>query len=156
MVQICRENGLTVRVRVWLWKDRNITAFHLWLQMLYRPSLCLFSPSGSHILYPPSSWRRTGRRKTLCRCQAHQVHSPSINAITNQKDSFAFQTKCLIQGCNFSGFLDSMVFNSNQILEYLFTHVQIGRFHTKWPLQILSPCLVYATDTSVCPGFAMR
>lgn len=105
MVQICRENGLAVRGRIWLWLDRNITALDLSLQLLYRPLLSLFSPSGSHILYPPASWMRSGRRNALYRCHAHQVHSPTTSAETYQKGSFTFQTQRLIQGCDISGFL---------------------------------------------------
>lgn len=139
MVQICRENGLTVRVWVCLCLDRNITAIHLWL---YRLLPWLFSPSGSHILYPPSSRRRYGRRNTLCHCHAHQVQSPPINAGANHKDSFTFQMQ-------------------NLKVAYLFTH-EPESFSLKWssttfrPFHIFPTCLAYENDTSVCPGFATR
>lgn len=116
MVQICRENRLTVKGWIWIFLDRNITAFDL-LLLLYRPSLSLFSPSVSKTLYLRGAWSRPGRKNTLCRNQAHELHSPLINVETNQEDSFTFQTKCL-QHCDITGAFKNILLHSTQIFRW--------------------------------------
>lgn len=95
MVQICRENGLTVRGQIWLSLDWKMTAFDLLLQLLYRLSFCLFSPSQSHMLYPEDIHT------------AGATHKSTYHHWRDKSERLKFhtsQTKWTTQGCHLSGF----------------------------------------------------